>query len=51
MRYNRIFKMFESNSTNVEEDNGSLHYYEELGKRINSFSEKFPQKSVIRQDV
>jgi hypothetical protein len=41
--------MSQSNSTTVEVDNHEVLYYEELEKHINAMSEKFRNKSVIRQ--
>ena len=43
--------MSQSDSTTVEVESGGLLYYKELEKHINSLSERFPAKRVIKQCV
>ncbi|CAF4061215.1 unnamed protein product [Rotaria sordida] len=43
--------MSQSDSTIVQIDNGELVYYTELEKHINTLSEKFQAKSVVKQSV
>ena len=40
--------MSQSDSTTVEVESGELLYYKELEKHINSLSERFRAKSVIK---
>ncbi|CAF3556660.1 unnamed protein product [Rotaria socialis] len=46
---NQIKRKFQSNYTTVQIDSGELIFYKELEQHINSLSEKFRIKSVIRQ--